>query len=96
MSTLKTFWFIEPLSAETNQSIAAELAKTADVCEAIDLPVGDGSEHHAFQLPSYHLVSMIYAAKDKFGLKFRVYRRQGKYGKIEEWHFGAKKKKVKI
>lgn len=87
-----TYWYAEPLNPATNESIARELAKTADVSEAINLDVGDGSPHSAYQLPGYQIVSMLYAGKKQFSFKFNIYRRQGKNGKIAEWKFGEKKK----
>lgn len=89
---VQTYWYAEPLNPVTNESIARELAKSADVSEAINLDVGDGAQHSVYQLPSYQLVSMLYAGKRQFSFKFKIYRRQGKYGKVAEWKFGEKKK----
>lgn len=92
MKKRKTYWFVEPLNGATNEAIAKELAKTSDVSETINLKVGDGSKHDAFQLPDYHLITLLYSSKTKFGFKFRVYRRQGG-GKLAEWLFGEKKRR---
>jgi len=90
MKKRKTYWFVEPLNSLTNEAIARELAKTSDISETIGLDVGDDSRHDVFQLPSYHLISLLYAGKVKFGFKFKIYRRQGR-GQAREWLFGEKK-----
>jgi len=95
MKKRKTYWFVEPLNGLTNEAIARELAKTADVSEALCLDVGDGSSHQAFQLPNYRLVGMLYADKNKFNFKFRIYRRQGG-GKLAEWLFGDRRNKFSV
>jgi hypothetical protein len=83
-----TYWFVEPLDAATNEAIAKFLAETSDVSASIDLKLKNGKSVSAFQLPNYKLVSKLYASKNKFGFKFKVYCRQGKYGQIVEWKFG--------
>lgn len=75
-----TYWFVEPLDAFTNEAIARFLAETSDVSVSINLKLKNDKAISVFQLPDYRLVSKLYAGKNKFGFKFRVYRQQGKYG----------------
>lgn len=83
-----THWFVEPLDAFTNEAIAKFLADTSDVSTSIDIKLKGDKSCSAFQLPNYKLVSKLYASKNKFGFKFRVYRQQGRYGQVSEWKFG--------
>ena len=93
---VKTYWFVEPLNPATNNSIASELAKTSDISEVVNLDIGDGVPRCAFLLPAYKMVTTLYASRGQFDFKFRVYRRQGLHGKVAEWTFGEKKKKIKV
>lgn len=93
---VKTYWYVEPLNPATNNSVAAELAKTSDISEVVNLDIGDGVPRSAYLLPAYKMVSTLYASRGQFDFKFRIYRRQGLHGKIIEWIFGEKKKKIKV
>ncbi len=93
---VKTYWYVEPLNPATNNSVAAELAKTSDISEVVNLDIGDGVPRSAYLLPAYKMVTTLYASRGQFDFKFRIYRRQGLHGQVIEWTFGEKKKKIKV
>ncbi|MBN2885061.1 hypothetical protein JXE04_04030 [Patescibacteria group bacterium] len=83
----KTNWFIEPLNAFTNEVIAKELAKTADVTENVQLKISDGSFHSVFQVPAYSTIAKFKAGSAKFNLKFKVYCSSSKNAQVRLWKF---------
>ncbi|MDD2680488.1 MAG: hypothetical protein PHE20_00085 [Patescibacteria group bacterium] len=86
--TVTTNWFVEPLNPFTNEVIAKELAKTADIVESVKLKINDGSVHAMYQVPSYHIISQLDAGKKQFSLKYKVYSRTGINAQIRIWNFG--------
>lgn len=81
-------WFIHPLDADTNEIIARELARLSEVDE-VETELG------SMYRCAYARIEDFQNAKEKYKLRFRVYRRRTSGSKLEEWKFGYKKTKTK-
>lgn len=90
MEKRKTYWFVEPLSAHTNEVISKSLISTGDLIEHSKIVDNNGVSHSVYQLPSYSFITRLYKDRAKFNLEFKVYSRQGKYGQIKLWTLGRK------
>lgn len=74
-------WFVEPLDANTNRIIAQELEEETEERKNRNLICQDGKKHNLWQC-SFQLIQRLVLSQQTLGLKFRVYSKQGKYGKI--------------
>jgi hypothetical protein len=83
-------WFVEPLSAHTNEVIAKSLSNSGDLIEHSKIVDDRGIDHSVYQLSNYSFITRLYKDRRKFNLDFNVYSRQGKYGKIKLWTLGRK------
>jgi hypothetical protein len=91
MKKRMTYWFVEPLDSFTNEQMAKFLASTNDLVESLKVKLADGTTRSVFQLPDYQSVSKFNSARDQFGFKYKIYRRQGLNGQLVLWPFNNKK-----
>jgi hypothetical protein len=90
MAFLRTYtWFIEPLDAYTNEVLARELSEENFyrnlLCE-------DERERDLWECKS-SFISFLRRSQKNLHVRFRVYVREGQYGKIRLADFLDKKKK---
>lgn len=81
-------WFIQPLDANTNEIIARELSRLAEVDE-VETELG------SMYRCSYARIKDFLNAKEKYKMEFRVYRKGTKGDKLEELEVEHKKPKTK-
>lgn len=93
---MKTYWYLEPIDAHTNEVIAKRLSAVNQVDENFALTDSEGREISAFQIEKYSFIQEMYDNRQKFALRFKVYSRQGKNGQLKIWEFGDKKPAKKI
>ncbi len=92
----KTYWFVEPIGAHTNEIIAKRLLAVNQLDENFAITDSEGREISVFQIEKYSFVQELYDNRHKFSLRFKVYSRQGKNGQLKLWEFGEKKPAKKI
>lgn len=93
MKTSNHTWFIHAFDAHTNEVISQSLGEES---AQRDLMCEDGELRNLWQCDKYSLVKEMIHNKGIFNLRFSVYVREGKYGKIKLWKFSSKKKKKKL
>ncbi len=93
---MKTYWYLEPIDAHTNEVIAKRLSAVNQVDENFALTDSEGREISAFHIEKYAFIQEMYDNRQKFALRFKVYSRQGKNGQLKIWEFGDKKPAKKI
>jgi transcriptional regulator CtsR len=89
----KYYWFIEPLDAHTNEVIAKYLEQVSSA----ELTTIDSDKKAFFIIPSQ--INYINRSKKEKELDYRIYRKTGKNGQIEDVSFlydQDRKKKNKI
>ena len=91
-----TYWYVEPTDAHTNEVIAKRLLAVNQLDENFALVDSEGKEISVFQIEKYAFIQELYDNRQKFALRFKVYSRQGKNGKLKLWEFGEKKPVKKI
>jgi hypothetical protein len=89
-------WFIEPLDAHTNEVIANELLRRS-IFDGASFELRDkgGAAHQLFYVPAHHYISDFSSARQKFGLKFKVWRRFSDNETIKLWTFERQSNPVK-
>jgi hypothetical protein len=91
-----THWYIVDMDANTNEWVAKQLAKTQDVFECESLIDAKGKEHKGYGVV-WAIVELLRNSQGQFGFRFKIYRRQGRHGKLSEATFLNKtRKKFKI
>ena len=91
MKTTEVFWFIFTNDSYTNQVISKELPpeNTVDGVKCFD-----GVERKLWQCDGQFITKIRRNEKSQ-GLKFEIFKRDGKYGSIKKCDFFDKKKKSK-
>lgn len=79
-------WYVEPLDPQTNAAIAGVLPEE----DAIDnMRCENGMLRDVWRCKR-SCVTRLLAARTQLKLTFRIFRREGDYGKIREWTFEQK------
>lgn len=91
-----TYWFVEPEDAHTNEVIAKSLLALSQLDENVALEDVDGKEHSVYQVEEYFFITRLYRDRTKLNLRFTVFYRAGKSGKLRLWKLGVKKPQVQI
>ncbi len=76
-------WYIEPLDPRTNSIIAGNLPEEDALS---DMRCADGTSRNLWRC-HHNYVTHLIAARRPLNLSFRIFRREGTYGKIFEWQF---------
>lgn len=99
----KTYWYIEPLSPETNEIIARRLAELNEIADSPcqELKDDKNKAHSVYHLISHQRVLEFYKSEKKFKLKFNVYTRTTTDGPIrisviDTENFKEHKRAVKV
>lgn len=90
MNKLKTYWFIEPDDAHTNEIIVRQLTLHGGGEESGSLLDIEGKRRAVFSVPDYAFVHRLYKDKQKFGLRFHVFCQRGTNGKLKPFIFADK------
>jgi hypothetical protein len=84
-------WFVKPLNVTANEHIAfllsAEL-RGDDYC--FDVLDDQGNRHRVWRV-EHRDVELLEKSRQELDLKFRVFVRQSRHGKLREWKFPKKK-----
>lgn len=82
----KINWYIEPIGAFTNETIARRLAELNEIADSSNQLQLDnlGQEHSVYQLSSHKRVLEFYKSKSQFQLKFKIYTKTGPSAPIRE------------
>lgn len=91
-----TYWFVEPGDAHTNEVIAKSLLALSQLDENVSLEDVDGTEHSVYQVEEYFFITRLYRDRVKLNLRFNVFYRAGKNGKLRPWKLGVKKPQVQM
>ncbi len=78
-------WFVEPLDGKTNAVIAHG---RFDDDILTDMKCVAGEVHDVWRVP-HREVTKLLRSKEYLHLSFRIFRREGLYGKPREWQFEA-------
>ncbi len=89
----KTYWYVEPIDAHTNEVIAKRLLAVNQFNENFALIDSEGREISVFQIEKYAFVQELYDNRSKFSLRFKVYSKKGRNGQLRLWELGEKKPK---
>lgn len=81
-------WFLEPLDSQTNQAIAGEVPESN---LNRGMRCADGRPHNLWEC-SYKIVAFFWKSKEKMGLRFKIYVKEGG-GKIRDGSFLFKKRR---
>jgi hypothetical protein len=91
--TVVTEWFVEPCDSHTNEVIAKNLAALNQIDTHASLYDSDGFSHSVFQVEGHSFITRLYKDRHKFSLRFNVFSRQGRNGKLNPWKFEESKAK---
>jgi hypothetical protein len=91
-----TYWFVEPEDAHTNEVIAKSLLALSQLDENVALEDVDGASHSVYQVEEYFFITRLYRDRAKLSLRFTVFYRAGKNGKLRFWKLGVKKPQTQI
>ena len=96
--TQRTYdWFLEPKDSYTNEVISKNVDEENTL---INVVCADGQKHNLWQCSS-GMRDMLWFSRSNLNIKFRIFGREGKNGKIKDLTFlfknesGGKKKKQK-
>ncbi len=78
-------WYVSPLNAHTNQVIVETMEREIMVDQYIN-------QNYLIECP-FQLINFFIKSEKKFNLKFKIYNKKGKGGKIREINFLRKKTK---
>ncbi len=87
MNKSKTYWFVEPDDAHTNEIIVRQLVLHGGGEESGSLLNIEGKKIAVFSVPDYAFINRLYKDKQKFGLRFNVFCRRGVNGKLKPFKF---------
>lgn len=93
-------WYIEPLDSDTNQTISRQLTESAEENFSPKIVCGDGKQRNLWRC-SYEFALSFVRSKDSLELKFKVWGKTGRHGKITKKTFlfepkWQKRKKQKL
>jgi len=74
-------WYIEPLNKETNDAIYEYLSKTGLEFSAEPILCADGKKHNLWECP-LNLIPLLCGNKKSLQLRFVVWGKQGRYGRV--------------
>lgn len=83
----KTTWYVEPLDSHTNKIIANLLLSISELSENFQMLDSLGEHRNVYHLKSYELVSRLKKDRLNLSLKFNIFTKKGKYGKLRLWRF---------
>ena len=92
MSDREYTWYIEPLDADTNKVISRELPEK-NFCR--EIVCAGGGKHNLWMCSNQFATSLVKSAHN-FNLRFKIWGKQGRYGKICNKTFLFSKRPRKI
>lgn len=69
-------WYVEPLSPETNATIAEQLQNMPGASMGDQMVCQDGRLHNLWRCP-FNFVSQLLRSGKKSGLQFKIFRKRG-------------------
>ncbi|HPY08388.1 MAG: hypothetical protein ACOX0H_01020 [Patescibacteria group bacterium] len=87
MAKKRITWFIEPLSAHTNEVIFKNFFPIDEVSDIMRLSDNEGVFRMVYQVSKYAIITNLNRDRRKFNLQYNVYYRESKYGKLKLWKF---------
>jgi len=87
MAKKRITWFIEPLNAHANEIIVKNFYPLDEVSDIMRLSDNKGVFHMVCQAAKYAVITRLNRDRHKFNLRYNVYYRESKYGKLKLWKF---------
>jgi len=84
-------WYIEPLTDITNNAIQQYLSEAGLELSSALLLCADGKKHNLWECP-IDLVKLIFSSKNSLSLRFVIWGKKDRYGKITNKGFLFKPK----
>jgi hypothetical protein len=95
MNKVKTYWFVEPRNTHSNEVIMKQLVLYGFGDENGAVLEINGTPTPVYSVPDYAFINRLDKDKHKLNLKFNVFCRRGKYGKIKVFQFADRNWKKK-
>ena len=87
-----TYWYAVDLDPNTNEWLSKHLAAACNAVPEESLFDAYNKEHQGYEI-KWPVVALLLKSKSKFDFTFKIYRRQGKAGKLYPADFLGKKRK---
>lgn len=69
-------WLIEPLDADSNKIIAAQLHQKIYDAGAIEARDTENKQHNVYLVPDFAFISFLQRSKSSLNIKFVIYKRR--------------------
>jgi len=80
-------WFVESLNAHTNEIIVKNFFPLDEVSDVMRLNDNQGVLRVVYQVSKYAVITRLNRDRQNFSLRYNVYYRESKYGKLKYWKF---------